>query len=146
MATDDSYENLTDGQPSVEDSVSEPKKKAGRPKGSGGLSNLKPFDHARSLAVQAKAAEARKARAEMRRKLLAAVCEEGIDKHVVKALKEANIDLMTCCEKAIKMTGLDFGSSEDAVQKLAIDAKSESKVKADYSLNLTFTDATNEGK
>lgn len=140
--TDECYENLTDEQTSVEESVEQPKKKAGRPKGSGGLSNLKPFDHARSLAVQAKAAEARRARAEMRRKLLAAVCEEGIDKHVVKALKEANIDLMTCCEKAIKMTGLDFGSSEDAVQNLNVKADVDSKVKADYSLNINFTDAT----
>lgn len=144
MATDESYENLTDEQSSVEDSVEQPKKKAGRPKGSGGLSNLKPFDHARSLAVQAKAAEARKARAEMRRKLLAAVCEEGIDKHVVKALKEANIDLMTCCEKAIKMTGLDFASSDESVQKLAIDAKSESKVSADTTLHVTIEDVSRE--
>lgn len=142
MSTDTSYENLIDGQTSVVESVSEPKKKAGRPKGSGGLSNLKPFDHARSLAVQAKAAEARKARAEMRRKLLAAVCEEGIDKHLIKALKEANVDLMTCCEKAVKMTGLDFQSSEESVQKLAIDAKSESKVSADTTLHVTIEDVT----
>ena len=144
MATDECYENLTDEQPSVGESVGEPKKKAGRPRGSGGLANLKPFDHARSLAVQAKAAEARKARAEMRRKLLAAVCEEGIDKHVIRALKEANIDLMTCCEKAIKMTGLDFGSSEESVQKLAIDAKSESKVSADTTLHVTIEDVSRE--
>lgn len=144
MSTDTSYENLTDGQTSVIESVSEPKKKAGRPKGSGRLSNLKPFDHARSLAVQAKAAEARKARAEMRRKLLAAVCEEGIDKHLIKALKEANVDLMTCCEKAVKMTGLDFQSSEESVQKLAIDAKSESKVSADTTLHVTIEDVNRE--
>ena len=144
MSMDECNENFTEGQYSVEESVNEPKKKAGRPKGSGGLANLKPFDHARSLAVQAKAAEARRARAEMRRKLLAAVCEEGIDKHVVKALKEANVDLMTCCEKAIKMTGLDFGSSEDAVQKLAIDAKSESKVSADTTLHVTIEDVSRE--
>ena len=136
--------NLQEPTESVDASVEQPKKKAGRPKGSGGIANLKPFDHARSMAMQAKAQEARKARAEMRRKLLAAVCEEGIDKHVVKALKEANLDLMTCCEKAIKMTGLDFGSSDEAVQNLNVKADVDSKVKADYSLNINFTDATKE--
>lgn len=138
---DNCKENFTEAGVSVEPSENRTKRKAGRPKGSGrgNIANLKPFDHERSLAVQAKAAEARKARNEMRRKLLAAVCEEGIDKHVIKALKEANVDLMTCCEKAVKMTGLDFQSSEEAVQN--VNVKAETNNKSDATIKFVIEDA-----
>jgi hypothetical protein len=137
----ESNENFTQPTDSVEASVEQPKKKAGRPKGSGGLANLRPFDHARSMAMQAKAQEARKARAEMRRKLLATVCEEGIDRHLAKALRNSDVDLMTVVEKAVNLVGLNYKDSEEAVQNLHVTAETNSKVKADYSLNLTFTDA-----
>lgn len=138
---DNCNENFTEEEVSVEASENPPKRKAGRPKGSGrgNIANLKPWTHERSLAVQAKAAEARKARNEMRRKLLAAVCEEGIDKHLIKALKEANVDLMTCCEKAVKMTGLDFQSSEEAVQN--VNVKAETNNKSDATIKFVIEDA-----
>jgi hypothetical protein len=34
---------------------------------------------------------------------------------------------MALIEKALKLTGLDFGSSEEAVNKLQIDAKTDNK-------------------
>lgn len=143
---DNCNENFTKESVSVGASENPPKRKAGRPKGSGrgNIANLKPWTHERSLAVQAKAAEARKARNEMRRKLLAAVCEEGIDKHLIKALKEANVDLMTCCEKAVKITGLDFQSSEEAVQNVNVKAETNAKVSADTNLHVTIEDATKD--
>ena len=143
MESKDLFTQPTD---SVETSVEQPKKKAGRPKGSGGLANLRPFDHARSMAMQAKAHEARKARAEMRRKLLATVCEEGIDKHLAKALRNSDVDLMTVVEKAVNLVGLAYKDSEDAVQNLHVTAETTSNVKADHSINITFTDAPSPAK
>ena len=120
-----SNEKFTEPTDSVETSV---KKKAGRPKGSNGLANLKPFDHERSMAMQAKAAEARRARAEMRRRILATVCEVGVDKYVAKALKEQNLDLMTLCEKAVNMTGLGYKDSEENILHVKAETKSDVKV------------------
>ena len=136
-----SNEKFTKPADSVETSV---KKKAGRPKGSGGISNLKPFDHERSMAMQAKAAEARRARAEMRRKLLATVCEVGVDKYVAKALKDQNLDLMTLCEKAINMTGLNYKDSEEAVQRVKLNAETKSDIKMSGPLKFIIEDAVSE--
>ena len=122
--------NLQEPTESVDASVEQPKKKAGRPKGSGGIANLKPFDHARSMAMQAKAQEARKARAEMRRKLLATVCEEGIDRHLAKALRNSDVDLMTVVEKAVNLVGLNYKDSEEAVQNLHVTAETNNKTDA----------------
>jgi hypothetical protein len=148
MATDESYENLTDEQTETAEPVSEPvKRKPGRPKGAKyNVQNLRPFDSERARIIGAKANEAKKARAEMRRRIFAKVCEAGIDECVAKALKTSDKELMDICVAATKLTGLDFGSSEEAVQNLNVKADVDSKVKADYSLNLTFTDATNEVK
>ena len=120
----ESNEKFTKPTDSVETSV---RGKRGRPKGSNGLANLKPFDHDRSMAMQAKAAEARRARAEMRRRILATVCEVGVDKYVAKALKEQNLDLMTLCEKAVNMTGLSYKDSEENILHVKAETKSDVK-------------------
>lgn len=132
----ESKDLFTNPAESVDASV---KKKAGRPKGSGGIANLKPFDHARSMAMQAKAQEARKARAEMRRKLLATVCEEGIDRHLAKALRNSDVDLMTVVEKAVNLVGLNYKDSEEAVQNLHVTAETNNKT--DTTIKFVIEDA-----
>ena len=132
----ESNEKFTKPTDSVETSV---RGKRGRPKGSNGLANLKPFDHDRSMAMQAKAAEARRARAEMRRRILATVCEVGVDKYVAKALKEQNLDLMTLCEKAVNMTGLSYKDSEENI--LHVKAETKSDVKMSGPLKFIIEDA-----
>lgn len=146
--TDTSYENVTDEQTETAEPVNVPvKRKPGRPKGAKyNVQNLRPFDSERARIIGAKANEAKKARAEMRRRILAKVCEAGIDECVEKAIKTSDKELMDICVAATKLTGLDWAASEENIQRVNLDAKSESKVKADYSLNLTFTDATNEVK
>ena len=121
----ESKDLFTEPTDSVETSV---RGKRGRPKGSNGLANLKPFDHDRSMAMQAKAAEARRARAEMRRKLLATVCEEGIDRHLAKALRNSDIDLMTVVEKAVNMVGLNYKDSEENILRVKAETKSDVKM------------------
>lgn len=132
-----SKEKFTEEARPKEWSVGTPQRKK-RP---GNIANLRPFDHERSMAVQAKAAEAKRARSEMRRRLLAAVCEEGIDKYLVKALKSANVDLMTCCEKVVKMTGLDFSYSSEAVQNVKVDASVDAKARVNSTIKFIIEDA-----
>lgn len=134
----ESNENFTEEPESVEPSVE--KRGRGRPRGN--VANLTPFNSETGKKMALKAAYAKKCRAEMRRRLLAKVCQAGIDECVYKAIKTSDRELMDVCVAATKLVGLDFASSDENIQKLAIDAKSESKVKADYSLNINFTDAT----
>ena len=148
MATNECNENFTE-QPKTTGPVETPlKRKAGRPKGSGrgNVANLTPFTSETAKAISASANAAKKARAEMRRRLLAAAVEAGIDSVFIKALKEKDEVAMGIVEKASKLTGIDWASSDENIQRVNVDAKSESKVKADYSLNINFTDATNEVK
>ena len=106
------------------------------------LANLRPFDSERAKAISASANAAKSARAEMRRRLLATVCKEGIEKYLVKAIKEGNQELMTCCEKALKLVGLDYSSSEESVQKVQVKADVDSKSKVDTTLHVTIEEAT----
>lgn len=157
-----SDENLTNSlqeQEGEDDSIfqdspapkSEPqRRKAGRPKGSGvkydGRANLIPFTSETAKAISAKANAAKKARAELRRRMLAAAVEAGIESQFMKALKEGNETLMTVVEKASRMTGIDFASSEEAVQNVNVKADTTANVKADHSINITFTDAPSPTK
>ena len=77
-----------------------------------------------------KAASAKKLRAELRRKLLQAAVDEGVDKIFIKALKTSNTELLDLVAKASKLVGADFASSEEAVQRMQAnaDVKSNGKV------------------
>jgi hypothetical protein len=57
---------------------------------------------------------------------LQALVDEGLEAMFIKAVKGNDTDRMKIVESAMKLTGLDFGSSEEAVQKL--DVKSDSTV------------------
>lgn len=76
------------------------------------------------------AAAAKKARAEMRRKLLQTAISVGIEKYFEKAIKTMDPDAIAVVERASKLVGLDFGSSEEAVQRVnaKVDAKTDSKL------------------
>lgn len=119
------------------------RRKAGRPKGSGvkydGRANLIPFTSETAKAISAKANAAKKARAEMRRRMLAAAVEAGIESQFMKALKEGNDTLMSVVEKASRMTGIDFQSSEEAVQN--VNVKAESNNKTDATIKFVIEDA-----
>jgi len=78
--------------------------------------------------AQKASVNARNLRTKMRAQILQAAIEEGIDKMFIKALKAKDAERMSIIEKALKLTGLDFASSEDAVQKVNVDSKNESNV------------------
>ena len=133
-------ENFTEEPESVEPSVE--KRGRGRPRGN--VANLTPFNSETGKKMALKAAYAKKCRAEMRRRLLAKVCQAGIDECVYKAIKTSDRELMDVCVAATKLVGLDFSSSDEAVQRVNLDAKSESKVKADTTLHVTIEDVNRE--
>ena len=131
MCKDD--ENL---DASVSDSVSTPKKRT-LPKG------MTPFTPDTAQAAAARYAFCRTLRAQMRKKLLEAAVDAGIDKIYAKALKNGDIDAMTVAREGMKLVGLDFQSSEEAVQRVDVKADAKVNAKTDTTLNITFKDANN---
>lgn len=117
---------------SVSDNVQKPQKRP-VPKG------LTPFTPMTAKQAQEASARARSLRKQMRARLLDVAIAEGIDKYYAKALKNQDSDALEVVAKAAKLVGLDFASSEDAVQK--VDVKSDNKVTTSGPLNITFSDA-----
>lgn len=103
---------------------------------------LRPFNSVTAKQAQEASVRARNMRKAMRAQLLQAAVDEGIDKLFQQAIKKKDMDLLEIVEKSLKLTGLDFASSEDAVQKL--DVKSDNKVSASGPINITFSDAKAE--
>lgn len=83
------------------------------------------------------AAQAKHKRAELRRKLLKAAVDEGLDKIFVKALKSGDPEQLELVAKASKLVGVDFASSEEAVQRIQADTNS----KVDNTLTVKIEDA-----
>jgi hypothetical protein len=88
--------------------------------------------------AQKASVNARNLRTKMRAQILQAAIEEGIDKMFIKALKAKDAERMAIIEKALKLTGLDFASSEDAVQKMAVDSKNENNTKLTGSIEFVL--------
>lgn len=61
----------------------------------------------------------RAVRNEARAKIARAIIDDGIEKHVVRAIREGDLVLMQCCEKALKLIGCTFDQSEDAAELLS---------------------------
>lgn len=101
-----------------------------KPKRRGAPQNLIPYTPETAKIASQRAAYCRTLRAQMRKKLLEAAVDAGIDKIYAKALKSGDLDAMTVAREGMKLVGLDFGSSEEAVQRTEskIDAKTDNKV------------------
>lgn len=140
----ESNENFTEEPESVEPSVEQPVEKKGRGRPKGNVLNLTPFNSETAKKMALKAAYAKKCKAEMRRRILAKVCQAGIDECVFKAIKTSNRELMDVCVQATKLVGLDFASSDEAVQNLNVKADVDSKVSADTTLHVTIEDVNRE--
>lgn len=101
-----------------------------KPKRRGAPQNLIPYTSETAKIASQRAAYCRTLRAQMRKKLLEAAVDAGIDRIYAKALKSGDLDAMTVAREGMKLVGLDFASSEDAVQRTEskIDAKTDNKV------------------
>ena len=99
-----------------------------KPKSQGG--NLTPFTSVTSQQAQAAAAKARNLRKRLRAEILQVAVDAGIGHVFREAIMTGDTDKMVVVEKAMKLVGLDFGSSEESVQKMEVkaDAKVDSKL------------------
>lgn len=102
--------------------------------------NLTPFTTLTAKKAQEAATRARNLRKAMRARILQAAVDEGIDKMFIQAMKNSDTDRMKIVESAMRLTGLDFGSSEEAVQKVDLKADATLNGKVDSKLELVFKD------
>lgn len=91
---------------------------------------MTPFTPDTAKTAAARSAYCRAVRAEMRKKLLEAAVDAGIDKIYAKALKSGDVNAITVAREGMKLVGLDFASSEEAVQRTEakVDAKNDTKL------------------
>lgn len=123
-------------QNSVKHSVSRRGKAiVNKPKSQGG--NLTPFTSVTSQQAQAAAAKARNLRKRLRAEILQVAVDAGVQNVFREAIMTGDTDKMAVVEKAMKLVGLDFGSSEESVQKMEV--KSDAKV--DSKLEIVVKDA-----
>ena len=89
-----------------------------------------PFTTENAKQMKARADLSRRLRSQMRLKLLETVATEGLEKYFAKAIKTGDVDLMTIVEKASKLTGVDFTSSPEAIQRVQanVDSKTNNKL------------------
>lgn len=116
-----------DKESGATDSAQKPKKTIGIP-----------FTPMNAKQAQEASVRARNLRKQMRAQLLDAAIKEGIDKLFVKAMKSGDADTMACIEKAIKIVGLSHDQSEDAVTKLAVEAKTDNKTELSGSIEFVL--------
>jgi len=109
------------------------KKRKGAPQ------NLTPFTPETAKQASQRAAYCRSLRAQMRKKLLEAAVDAGIDKIFTKALKSGDVDSITVAREAMKLVGLDFASSEESVQR--VNVKADVDAKTDNKLEIVVKDA-----
>ena len=95
--------------------------------------NLQPFDSVTAKQAQLVSARARSLRKQMQARLLDTAINEGLDKYYARAIKSMDANAIAVVEKAARLVGLDFASSEEAIQK--VDVKADTKVNG--KLNIT---------
>lgn len=64
----------------------------------------------------------RELRKQVRDSLLQAIIKEGIEHHVVSALRDRDVNHMVCCEKALRMVGCSFEQSPEAQEMIGKNA------------------------
>lgn len=108
--------------------------------------NAQVFTPLTAKQAQEASVRSRNLRKQMRAQILQAAVDEGIDQLFKQAIKKKDMDLLELVEKGLKLTGLDFASSEEAVQKVDLKADATLNGKVDSKLEVVFTDIkTGEG-
>lgn len=91
-----------------------------KPKTEGG--NLTPFTTVSAKAAVEACNRAKALRKQMRAQILEDAINGGIGQLLVKAMKSGDLDQMTLAEKAMRLVGLDYASSDEMKHGFAVKA------------------------
>lgn len=105
-----------------------------------------PFTSETAKKAAISAARAKKLRKEARHNILAKLTSElDLGTEVLKALKQHDDAYLSMIEKSIRLIGVHFDQSEDAIQNIKVNAKTESKAKVDSTIRFVLDEAPAKG-
>lgn len=79
-------------------------------------------------------------RKEMRAKMLQAAIENGVEKLFGQSLKNLDMEGMKVVSEAMRLVGIDYAASEEAVQKIKADIKADQKMSGNVNINIKGLD------
>ena len=79
-------------------------------------------------------------RKEMRAKMLQAAIENGVEKLFGQSLKNLDMEGMKVVAEAMRLVGIDYAASEEAVQKIKADIKADNKMSGNVNINIKGLD------
>lgn len=79
-------------------------------------------------------------RKEMRAKMLQSAIENGVEKLFGQSLKNLDMEGMKVVAEAMRLVGIDYASSEEAVQKIKADIKADQKMSGNVNINIKGLD------
>lgn len=97
-------------------------------------------DKDKARAAGLKSAAVQRMRREMRAKMLQAAIDNGIEKLFGDSLKGLDLEGMKVVSEAMHLVGIDYAASEEAVQKIKADIKSDNKLNGNVNINIKGLD------
>ena len=79
-------------------------------------------------------------RKEMRAKMLQAAIENGVENLFGQSLKNLDMEGMKVVAEAMRLVGIDYASSEEAVQKIKADIKADQKMSGNVNISIKGLD------
>jgi hypothetical protein len=79
-------------------------------------------------------------RKEMRAKMLQSAIENGVEKLFGQSLKTLDMEGMKVVAEAMRLVGIDYASSEEAVQKIKADIKADQKMNGNVNISIKGLD------
>lgn len=81
-----------------------------------------------------------KIRKKMRAKMLQAAIENGVEKLFGQSLKNLDMEGMKVVAEAMRLVGIDYAASEEAVQKIKADIKADQKMSGNVNISIKGLD------
>lgn len=79
-------------------------------------------------------------RKEMRAKMLQAAIENGVEKLFGQSLKNLDMEGMKVVAEAMRLVGIDYAASEEAVQKIKADINADQKMSGNVNISIKGLD------
>lgn len=101
-----------------------------------------PFTSETAKKAAISAARAKKLRKEARHNILAKLTSDiDLGTEVLKAIKAHDDGYLAMIEKSIRLIGCHFDQSEESIQNIKVNAKTESKAKVDSTIHFVLDEA-----
>lgn len=101
-----------------------------------------PFTTETAKKAAISAARAKRLRKEARHNILQKLTSElNLGDEVLKAIKQHDDQYLAMIERSIRLIGCHFDQSEEAIQNIKVNAKTESKAKVDSTIHFVLDEA-----